>query len=173
MKPRIALLFLFFCTFSFYILFYLNVPVFYTHIGTLCGGCVVFSFKRTSYLADCAWLIGTGAFLGFGFKIKGTVIVALVAVVIWKLLKGQCKGMIAALVGATVCVMCIGFWVQGCGIIQKEYEESRKLPYTHWIMMGLKDDGIYNGDDVKFSLQGRTYEEKKEITKNEIRKKIE
>ena len=38
--------------------------------------------------------------------------------------------------------------------------------------MGLKDDGIYNGDDVKFSLQGRTYEEKKEITKNEIKKRL-
>lgn len=171
MKPRIALLFLFFCTF--YIPFYLNVPVFYTDIPALfCLAVALFFLSREHQTGDWRWLIGTGAFLGFGFKIKGTVIVALVAVVIWKLLKGQCKGMIAALVGATVCVMCIGFWVQGCGIIQKEYEESRKLPYTHWIMMGLKDDGIYNGDDVKFSLQGRTYEEKKEITKNEIKKRL-
>ena len=96
------------------------------------GGCVVFPFKRTSdwRLALVDW---HRSISGFGFKIKGTVIVALVAVVIWKLLKGQCKGMIAALVGATVCVMCIGFGCRDVGLFRRNMRRAE----SYLIHIGL------------------------------------
>ena len=37
-----------------------------------------------------------------------------------------------------------------------EYKKEDAIPYLHWVMMGLYDDGGYNDDAYKLTLQGET-----------------
>lgn len=53
-----------------------------------------------------------------------------------------------------------------------KYEKEKSIPYLHWVMMGLYDDGGYNDDAYKLTLQGETYEERLEIDKKEIARKV-
>ena len=53
-----------------------------------------------------------------------------------------------------------------------KYEKENSIPYLHWVMMGLYDDGGYNDAAYKLTLQGDTYEERLEIDKKEITRKV-
>ena len=51
-------------------------------------------------------------------------------------------------------------------------KKENSIPYLHWVMMGLYDDGGYNDAAYKLTLQGDTYEERLEIDKKEITRKV-
>ncbi|MBO4390461.1 MAG: hypothetical protein J5825_06350 [Lachnospiraceae bacterium] len=54
-----------------------------------------------------------------------------------------------------------------------EVDNSRNLPVTHWIMMGLHGDGSFSDQDQDFTWSFATVEEMKEANLSEIKASIE
>ena len=53
-------------------------------------------------------------------------------------------------------------------LLDREQAEVQNTPYLHWVMMGAKGDGRYDGDDYNFTRQYTDREEQQEALKTEI-----
>ncbi|WP_423364066.1 hypothetical protein [Mycoplasma sp. P36-A1] len=49
-----------------------------------------------------------------------------------------------------------------------DYDSEKKIPLTHWVMMGLKGNGGYNREDVNMTASFKSYDQKKEYTIDQI-----
>ncbi len=94
--------------------------------------------------------LGAGVVLAIGAKIKATVLILLVAVVLEMLLTMKFSEVVKrlAVVAVALVITTFGFKQYAYHIvIDKEREVSEGMPVTHWLMMGLKGNGEYNSED--------------------------
>lgn len=72
-------------------------------------------------------------------------------------------------------VLCFGLVLSGLSTAAKaampEYDMVG-IPYTHWIMMGLHETGLYYDTDYESTLSYPTYEERVEFNKQEIVRRV-
>lgn len=118
----------------------------------------------------------SGVSCAVGFALKGSIIIVLVAVIIYMIYKGGIKrillgsGMIIA--GFLALTISFNGLVSSLQITTDEILEKEQYPLTHWIMMGLKDNGNYNQEDSTFTYRAGNYEEKKAANIEEIGNRI-
>lgn len=119
-------------------------------------------------------LLGLAATIGM--LIKFTVAIMLVAILIDSLFHLPLKrtGLLA---GLSLAVVCLGFWGFQSMIYPAHLDRSQakeiNTPYLHWVMMGLKGDGGYNGEDYQFTRSFATTEERDAALVEEIGKRLE
>lgn len=120
------------------------------------------SEKRNKYI----YLICIGIIGVIGTILKTNIVICLIAIFIYLILTNK------LIIGVKNCVIISIPFVIIISIYQSlvpkfipiEYKEAG-LPYTHWVMMGLKGPyGFYDSDDVKFS-KGIKLEQGKEATR--------
>ena len=145
---------------AFFTPYYTFTPYFYTDsfslplvIGTVYTFVVAMQSDKRS--KKVCFLMLSGAICFTGFEMKGSVIILVPALLIYLLLKYGIKRaakMCAALL-LGFCVLFAGYTValKSSDIISEEYSERYQFPAAHWVMMGLKDIGGYNFDDIDFS----------------------
>lgn len=100
------------------------------------------------------------AFAGVGAVIKITSLIPVIAFGIVALLKkGRSsinkKQLLRACGVGAICLVCFAGILLGYKNIQKNILPGTKesaLPYTHWVMMGMGGDGIFNSEDLEASL---------------------
>lgn len=106
----------------------------------------------------------SGLVMFFGFKLKGSVIVLVPAILIYLFLRyGIKKAACLALAviigfGASYAAYTASFKI--AVHIPEELTYKYEMPYTHWVMMGLKAHGGYNKDDSEYS---RSFDNKDEV----------
>lgn len=119
-----------------------------------------------------ALLILSGMLCFVGFKIKGSVIVFLPAVLIYLVLKNGIKRSLvqatAFVMGFVVLFASFSVYVKSSKIISQESSDRYQYPATHWVMMGLKDLGAYNKEDSDFTASFTTKSEKSENNIDQI-----
>ena len=97
-----------------------------------------------------------GLAAAFGAAVKFTVMIVLIAVVIECFLeKGMPIAKRAACVAAAglTAILCIsGLNAYIDSKLAPELIDQRRIPKTHWIMMGLQGDGTYNPGDYAFTM---------------------
>ena len=120
--------------------------------------------------------ITAGILLTLGFKLKATVAIVLIAMIIHLFLSQK---ILTALkyTGVMVASCIIIFFsynamVNQLNIVSEEEAYSYQMPYTHWIMMGLNGIGGYNHDDVLYTESFPNIDEKTDATVSEIKKRI-
>lgn len=101
-------------------------------------------------------LIFIGILGGIGTVLKTNIVIALMAIAIYILFKEKLlKGIVSVVIIIIPFISLMGeFKVIAQNHIPIAYEEAG-LPYTHWIMMGLKGNGSYNADDLIFTNEVR------------------
>lgn len=96
-----------------------------------------------------------------GILIRPTTAIALIAVIIYMLMKGKGMKYYLGIVGV-IAVMLICY--AGAGIVVKNHLKDKNseggFPATHWVMMGLKEKGYVNGADVSYTKSFPTKSEK-------------
>lgn len=119
---------------------------------------------------------GCGVLLALGAKIKGSVLIVLLALLCEAAANGKWKRLLAAFLAAAV-----GFGAAYalCGaydralLLDPERVERESLPVTFWVMMGLSgENGTYTQIDEDITGWGRNQQEKREINLNEIKARI-
>lgn len=126
--------------------------------------------KKYIMLAICGLLVFCG------YKLKGSVILLLAVAVIFLILKFKVKKtaclLLALIAGFGLVNTIYTAAFDNSGIITKEQSERCEYPLTHWVMMGLKNNGSYNKDDDAFTRHISGKEAKQEANLAEIKNRI-
>lgn len=159
----------------------LYVPIAYTDTLTLpfvCGAAYLWLLARECFqkekvrkMALYAGLAGVVTALGAVLKVS--VAILFIAFVLDALLfwGGRHRWMPLAVGVACFAVVLLG-GNQLAQAAMPEYDLV-KIPYTHWIMMGLHGDGSYYDPDYKLTLSYPTYEERVAFHKQEIGRRLQ
>ncbi len=120
-----------------------------------------------------------GVIIGLGFKVKASVaIIAIAAVLSFVAFVDRARLKQWLLRGATLILALLLTMTISEGIMKaaRVYDPAQsdqaRYPYTHWIMMGLKDVGGWNQADVDFTSFFPTYSEKAAATKLNINARL-
>lgn len=128
------------------------------------------------------WITLTAVTLAVGYKIKATLIILFVAVVIDYILMILRKK--EKIIDMILFLALFIVTVSGCSTVSDHYlnqngtsemmREQQEFPVTHWIMMGLNPefDGGYNQDDVDLTMSFIGKKEKTEANIIQIHERI-
>ena len=135
----------------------------------------VLLFQEKDY-GDVIRFFAVGLLIAVGYKVKGNLIILLVALDMVIFVKAPIKKWIelsAALATAFAVVsLAFSFIISSSGLMTKEQSNRYKFPVTHWIMMGMDSFG-YSSDDVAYTKSFTSYEAKKEAVARRIKEKYE
>lgn len=126
--------------------------------------------QRQNNIKRILYTMLAGIFFYFGYKIRATVAIALIAAVIGLYCRGKrinLKSLILVLL-----LFCISFGGTKIiyGAVEDRYlafdETDTAFPLTHWIAMGLNElgDGSFNANDEQRTISYPTAQEKKDAT---------
>lgn len=121
-------------------------------------------------------LIGLSA--GIGEKFKLTILIIFAAIIISLFFEHQKfkEKMIQTGISALsllLCIFIISMPVKNFFQISEEDSDKYEFPPYHWMMMSLNRTGGYDPDDVQFTAQFSSYEERKNQDIRIIKKRIE
>ncbi len=147
--------FLVFLTAVFNISYYGMVLYLYPHsLSVFFISFVLFAASLFYRYKDTKYALPLSALMGFAIalakSVEGIFTVSIVAVIIWLFLNSTFKVFLkrsACLALAFLLTLAaIELSYLSLGIFTNE-RDNREIPVTHWIMMGLSEDGIYNEED--------------------------
>lgn len=114
-----------------------------------------------------------GIIIGISIQIKFTIIILFIAFVIIALFtdfKKYIKSLLLSFASLFIVVISIS------SFISFKFDNNTlnqiKVPATHWIMMGLSNNGNYNVRDYQMTFESGNYDDKVNFNKKEITKRI-
>ncbi|MDO4567102.1 MAG: hypothetical protein Q4B42_07200 [Oscillospiraceae bacterium] len=115
-----------------------------------------------------------GAVWAAGAVVSGTVYVLIAAVLIHLFLTSGFKRFlprIAALaLGFALLLGCFNLFIRHSGIMDFTNEQKELLPLGYWLMVAVKDEGLYNEEDYQTIVSLPDYEARVEYTRGELKR---
>ncbi len=161
--------------------YYTYTPYFYTDsfsLPLLAGAVYMFTCACQSQkrINTVLLLAACGALCFIGFEIKASIIILLIALMIYLPLKFGIKKALksAAVILTSFAVLFCSYSliIKNANLISEESSEKYQFPPAHWVMMGLKDFGAFNWDDSDFSMSFESKTERQNAAVEEIGKRI-
>ena len=174
------------CVFS--ISSYCYIPVFYTDTVTMfIPILMLFLYVKSIKNDNSKYFIMIVIIALIGYKIKPTVIITLIALIIDYILmrrpKKYFQGIIYIVLSITICTSVIYFIETKFSIFPYDVKNNDKeIPYTHWIMMGMTERpsyaekrnyiGWYNPEMLDLTLSYDNTSKRKEANIKQIKKQL-
>lgn len=178
-NQNIGIIFLLICLFN--PLTYLIAPFYYTHTFSMAfsTGAIYFFVcciqKDISTKKRFLYSFLTGLFIIIGFKIRATVIIIPIALLIYLFLtiKTLSKKSIYSLAAFFLAILLgfISYHLIEKNYVKFDYSETA-YPATHWIMLGMQGTGGYNAADDAYTECFSTKTEKTKATESVILQRI-
>lgn len=173
LKITMTILFLF-------IPLYIYGGILYTDTIALClTSIIIFLASTLNFNKNIIRNLIVGIILALGYIIKPSMIIILIAFVIYKLLLKQWKTLIIGLVSFIIVIIIINTCANLFGFVSKEDKDKYAYPYTHWIMMGLTTKGLEEHEIAGFYLpdsvgtkRAGNYNEKIHYNIEQIQKRV-
>lgn len=157
--------------------YYTYTPYFYTDSFSILFVISTIYFLSKAFATESnrkriIYYIISGVICFFGFKLKGSVIILVPAVLLYMPLKYGIKK--AAKTGfvflLSFCLLwgCTNILSKTTPLISEESSNKYQFPVTHWVMMGLKGVGGFNDEDSDFTKSFPTKSEKIDANLREI-----
>ncbi|MCQ2009054.1 glycosyltransferase family 39 protein [Sporolactobacillus sp. STSJ-5] len=111
--------------------------------------------------------------LAVGCVLRQNLILFLPAIILYLILRSKLKT--ACIIGTSVIILIILMQLATGNLAEKAHIKAMpqyKMPTTHWVMLGLSEQGRYNIRDFKKTLGQPTQAQKKEINLCEIKKRL-
>lgn len=159
---------------------FLYTPIFYS--DTFSVFCPIFilycyTFFREQKITkkNFIWAFFIGCATFYGMKIKITVCITTIAVFLDMLFHQKWKNIFILI------LCCFSTFFIGSIVYQTGYQylkknnpidETLKIPYNHWIKMGMHGWGAYNGEDFELYHTNPNYEEWPRINQDEIKRTL-
>ena len=161
----------------FFLPFYMHTPIFYTDTFALpfvTGALWSYQFREK----DRRFLLLTGVILAAGYKIKGSLGVIFIALLIhlWLYRDSLKERLIRSLLLTLPFLALVGFLtVVPAKFSGLSAEESyrNEFPMEHWVALGLVDSGGYNADVYWMTASTEGKAEKEAVDRLFIRQKLE
>lgn len=124
--------------------------------------------KRSQY---CYYAI-IGILCAIGFLIKSTVVIMGIAIMIDLLLTTKYYGktflrMVSTVAGFAIIVLSFNLYIYSF-LLDRDHVDKLAIPYTHFIMMGMKGNGGYNPEDYEYTKSQPNLQAKDRACKKEI-----
>ncbi len=113
-----------------------------------------------------------GAFAAFGMQLRMTVLLFILATVLFTLFKrpaAPIRTFACAAAGLTCMLIILNVSYQK---LNPDYDEDARFPVTHWLMMAAQGNGEYNDADLAYTSSFETKEEKAAATKAEYFRRL-
>lgn len=127
-------------------------------------------FYRRLVLGICIGVLcALGALIKFSVAIVGVAVLAdlLIRGKLWR----QRYSVVAALIIFFVLLNSFTHY-RDTHLLDERYSDLKRVPYTHWVMMGLKDNGAYNSGDYGYTYSYPTYEQRVAASLTLIEKRL-
>ena len=115
----------------------------------------VYAFNSDNIVKKLILFLLCGALVFLSFKLKGSIIIILCAVLIYAFLKLGIKEFSVLALSFIIGVgFAFGIYTakfQESGILTEDLSNRYEYPYTHWVMLGLKGYGNYNKADSEYT----------------------
>ncbi|WP_099469188.1 glycosyltransferase family 39 protein [Konateibacter massiliensis] len=170
-SPKIGSVFLFLVLFN--PLTYLIAPFYYTHTFSMAfsTGAIYFFVRcmqeKENTRKRFLFAFLTGLLIAVGFKIRATVLIIAIAILVYLLLnikRLSRRSLLTFAAFAAAALMGLG----GYALVEKNYVKfnyyDTGYPATHWVMLGLQSTGGYNAADDAYTESFHTRKEKTEAT---------
>lgn len=139
---------------------------------------LIIKAKRSeSAKAFFGFITAAGLVIAVGYSVKGSLAVILIASVIYLAVNLPLKrwlpaaGIMAVLLVIFNTVLLHSYAISK-GISSEEQLDRYRFPTTHWIMMGLKDEGGFDGEEHNFTKFQPDYETRKIKSKEVISQRL-
>ena len=128
-----------------------------------------------------AGALASGIIFYLGYKIRATVMIALIAAVIglfYRFYKSKKVGLKRILLFIVCFCFSFGLAKTAYGAVEEHYltfdKTDTEFPMTHWIAMGLDElgEGSYNANDEERTMSYPTAQEKKDATVSLIKERV-
>lgn len=157
--------------------FYMHAPIFYTDTFALpfvTGTFLTYQLRKR----DARFLILTSVVLALGYKTKGSLGVILIALLIHTWLESEralelVKRSLMLLIPFLLVVGFLTILPGQMSLWNAGDREKNEFPVEHWFAMGLEGSGGYNGDIYWMTASVEGKDEKREVDREYIRKKLE
>ena len=174
-KAMFILLILFFTT-----PLYLHVAIYYTDsVSMFFSTLILYMFllieKQNNRTKKIILEIIIGILIVLSWKIKMTGAFVAIAIIVYRLITKCDKTIIKKylVIIPTIIVMLVGFNnVFEKRITETENAEYYKMPWEHWIVLGLTGNGGFSQEIYEFTNSFPTYEERKQADINKIKEII-
>lgn len=159
--------------------FYFIAPAFYTDalampFPILAYWLYLLTKERDRRRERIALVMLMGLTAAVGILIKPIVAIALIAIVIDAVMTWDWKR--AAFIASTVLLLflvcCTSLYGAIYQHLDRDEAEKNRTPLLHWVMMGLKGNGMYNSEDYGFTRSFDDQEERTEALVERIRERI-
>jgi len=131
----------------------------------------VTSNKRTTVISI---VIGFLAFISLNLKV--TALIVLIAFVINELINRRIQRIITifliSICSFTIFQISFVTFIKKTNIIGLDYELTKSVPFTHFIMMGMYGSGAFDANEWQFTLQLPDYETRKEENIRVIKERL-
>lgn len=175
-NKKVALIFLILCLFN--PVLYVYTPYYYTDtisIPFMMAGIYIFiksEEEKNLYLKRFYQFL-IAAIIFFGFKIRATVGIIGIAIVLYKFYISKRKECILFILFFTIGIFIANFNYR---LLEDKYvrfdKSSYEFPVTHWIMMGHQGEGGYSSADVEFTQSFETKSEKTKANLETLNKRL-
>ena len=162
---------------SLFLPFYMHVPIFYTDTFALpfvTGTFFLYLLRKN----DSRFLAAASALLGIGYKVKGSLGVILIALLIHTWLQKEkvtehIRKTVFLVIPFCLLVGTLTVIPQKLLIADQADIERNEFPMEHWIAMGLEGGGGYNQNVYLMTASVEGKEEKKAVDREFIQMKLE
>lgn len=161
--------------------FYLHVPIFYTDTMSLIfpplALLLLYAAQRcSSWLPRILLYLLLGIVLSFGAKVKGNLMVLLVAFIIYLLMQIPLRRSLCCILALIVSFGCFSAafdaGVKRSNIVNMDTIDTYQFPKEFWFYMGLSNPGGFNGEDFDTIRFKNSVAEKRETARERIRLRL-
>ncbi len=165
--------------------FYMYSSIYYSDTLSIFISLLIMQFflwgiRSENKAKKCIFFILCGLTIAFGFNIKITSVFIVVAILVYSILNFKevkskvelKKIIIPVLIGIVIFTALFKFIVNIKFLNDKEKINKNKLPYEHWLVLGLNGNGGYNQEIWENIIKFQTYNDKKQEAKRMIKKEI-
>lgn len=158
---------------------YYASAAFYTDVMSMAAPALfylfyIYSRSEESWKGRILWYLLMALVAAFGMEIKFTVVIIVIAVGMELLLQGEWKKCLC-MVGIHVLLISAVFGMVNhvvySSLLDKNQAKLQNTPYLHWVMMGARGNGSYNGEDYEFTRLYTDKGEQHEALKTEIERR--
>ena len=121
-----------------------------------------------------AAIVGALAFIALSLKV--TALIVVIAFAIYEIIQHRFLDMLKVMGVALITFLIIELSytavIKNTGIMGIPYEDTKQVPFTHFIMMGMYGSGAFSAEEWQYTLQLPDYETRKEANIQKIKERL-
>lgn len=170
----LVIMFLFLPIYPYSTIMYTDTTSMFLPLGFLYCFIKIYQMPNDKKKYIYAAIMGALAFISLSLKV--TALIVLIAFVIHEIIQKRLLQMLK-IMGVTLITFLVievsyTSIIKNTGIMGIPYEDTKQIPFTHFVMMGMYGSGAFSAEEWQFTLKLPDYETRKEANIQKIKERL-